>query len=71
MTESLSNLLSENRTFAPTPEFAAAANAKPEIYDEAERDRLKFWEKQAEELHWFKKWDTVLDWKAPFAKWFL
>ena len=71
MTESLSNLLSENRTFAPTPEFAAAANAKPEIYDEAERDRLKFWEKQAEELHWFKKWDTVLDWKAPFAKWFV
>ena len=71
MTESLSNLLSENRTFAPTPEFAAAANAKPEIYDEAERDRLKFWEKQAEELHWFKKWDTVLEWKAPFAKWFV
>ena len=71
MTESLSNLLSENRTFAPTPEFAAAANAKAEIYDEAERDRLKFWEKQAEELHWFKKWDTVLDWKAPFAKWFV
>ncbi len=71
MTESLSNLLSENRTFAPTPEFAAAANAKPEIYDEAERDRLKFWEKQAEVLHWFKKWDTVLDWKAPFAKWFV
>ena len=71
MTESLSNLLSENRTFAPTPEFAAAANAKPEIYDEAERDRLKFWEKQAKELHWFKKWDTVLDWKAPFAKWFV
>jgi acetyl-CoA synthetase len=71
MTESLSNLLSENRTFAPTPEFAAAANAKPEIYDEAERDRLKFWEKQASELHWFKKWDTVLEWKAPFAKWFV
>jgi acetyl-CoA synthetase len=71
MTESLSNLLSENRTFPPTPEFAAAANAKPEIYEEAERDRLAFWEKQAGELHWFKKWDTVLDWKAPFAKWFV
>jgi len=71
MTESLSNLLSETRTFPPTPEFAAAANAKPEIYDEAERDRLAFWEKQAGELHWFKKWDTVLEWKAPFAKWFV
>ncbi|MBM3743976.1 MAG: acetate--CoA ligase [Actinobacteria bacterium] len=71
MTESLSNLLSENRTFPPTPEFAAAANAKPEIYDEAERDRLAFWEKQAGKLHWFKKWNTVLEWKAPFAKWFV
>jgi acetyl-CoA synthetase len=71
MTESLSNLLSENRTFPPTPEFAASANAKADIYDEAERDRLAFWEKQAEQLHWFQKWDTVLDWKAPFAKWFV
>jgi acetyl-CoA synthetase len=71
MTESLSNLLSENRTFPPSKEFAAAANAKPEIYDEAERDRLAFWEKQASELHWFKKWETVLEWKAPFAKWFI
>jgi len=71
MTESLSNLLSENRTFPPSKEFAAAANAKPEIYDEAERDRLAFWEKQANELHWFKKWETVLEWKAPFANWFI
>ena len=71
MTESLSNLLSENRTFPPTPEFASSANVKADIYDEAERDRLAFWEKQAEQLHWFKKWETVLDWKAPFAKWFV
>ena len=71
MNESLSNLLSEDRTFAPSDAFAKAANAKPEIYDEAERDRLAFWAKQAEELHWFKKWDQVLDWKAPFAKWFV
>jgi hypothetical protein len=47
MTESLSNLLSENRTFPPSPEFARDANAKADIYDEAERDRLAFWEKQA------------------------
>ena len=69
--ESLSNLLSENRTFAPSAEFAKNANAQAAMYDEAERDRLAFWEKQASELHWFKKWDTVLDWKPPFAKWFV
>jgi acetyl-CoA synthetase len=69
--ESLSNLLSENRTFAPSESFAKAANAKADIYDEAERDRLAFWEKQAGQLHWFKKWDSVLDWQPPFAKWFV
>ncbi|MFM7623965.1 MAG: AMP-binding protein, partial [Actinomycetota bacterium] len=71
MTESLSNLLSETRTFPPSKEFSDSANVKASIYDEAERDRLAFWEKQAERLHWFKKWDQVLDWQPPFAKWFL
>jgi acetyl-CoA synthetase len=71
MTESLSNLLSENRTFPPSSEFAKNANAKADIYDEAERDRLAFWEKQASRLYWFKKWEQVLDWQPPFAKWFV
>ena len=71
MNDSLSNLLSENRTFPPTPEFAAQANAKADMYEEAERDRLAFWEKQASNLYWHKKWDTVLDWQPPFAKWFV
>jgi acetyl-CoA synthetase len=70
VSESLSNLLSENRTFPPSKEFAEKANAGFSIYEEAEQDRLKFWEKQAERLHWFEKWDEVLDWKPPFAKWF-
>ena len=69
--ESLSNLLSENRTFAPTPEFAAQANAKADMYEEAERDQLAFWEKQASALHWHQKWNKVLDWQPPFAKWFV
>jgi len=71
VTESLSNLLSETRTFPPSKEFSDKANVKASIYDEAERDRLAFWEKQAERLHWFKKWDQVLDWQPPFAKWFV
>ncbi len=71
MNDSLSNLLSENRTFPPSPEFAAQANAKADMYDEAERDRLAFWEKQASVLHWHQKWTHVLDWQPPFAKWFV
>ncbi len=37
----------------------------------AAADPEAFWAKQAEELHWFKKWDTVLEWNEPFAKWFV
>ena len=69
--ESLENLLNEDRHFPPSSEFAAAANAKPEIYARAEKDRLAFWEAQAGELTWEKKWDTVLEWQAPYAKWFI
>ena len=68
---SLENLLSENRTFPPSAEFAAAANAKAEMYAHADADRLKFWEEQARFLKWEKPWEKTLEWDAPFAKWFI
>ena len=68
---SLENLLSENRTFPTTTEFAAAANAKKEMYAQAEADRLKFWEEKARFLQWEKPWEKTLEWAAPFAKWFI
>ena len=72
MTEdSLSNLSHETRTFAPSAEFAAQANAKANLYDEAEADRLGFWENQAKNLHWDSPWSEVLDWQPPYAKWFV
>ena len=71
MSEALSNLGSENRTFAPTEAFASQANAKQEIYERADKDYLAFWEEQASALYWHKKWDRVLDWQSPFAKWFI
>ena len=69
--ESLANLGHEDRLFPPSAEFAAQANAQASMYDEAEKDRLAFWEKQAHELQWDAPWTTVLDWQAPFAKWFV
>ena len=70
--ETLDNLSQENRTFMPSPEFAANANAKAGIYEEAEEDRLGFWAKQARELDWDNDFTEVLDWSnAPFAKWFV
>ncbi|HEY3471318.1 MAG TPA: acetate--CoA ligase [Amycolatopsis sp.] len=68
----LDNLLTESRTFPPSDEFAAQANAKADLYAEADADREAFWAKQAERLTWDTKWTTVLDWtNAPFAKWFV
>ncbi len=69
--ESFENLSYEDRTFAPSTEFVANANAKSDIYELASQDPLAFWEEQARNLHWDKKWDQVIDWQLPFAKWFI
>ncbi len=70
--ESLENLMTESRLYPPSSDFAAQANAQPELYELAQKDRLKFWETQAERLTWHKKWNQTLDWSnAPFAKWFV
>ncbi|MGP3937565.1 acetate--CoA ligase [Nonomuraea sp. KM88] len=70
-TQALSNLLQENRRFAPPADLAAAANVTAAAYDEAAADRLAFWEGTAERLTWAKRWDKTLEWNAPFAKWFV
>ncbi len=69
--EGLSNLLHEERRFPPSEEFAAAAVGKAELYDQADADRLGFWAEQASHLDWDTEWTEVLDWKPPFAKWFV
>lgn len=74
-TNSIESVLSESRIFPPPADFASKAHVKSfddyeQMYAEAEADPAAFWAKQADELHWFKKWDTVLEWNEPFAKWF-
>ena len=69
--DSIENLSSENRTFAPSAEFVAQANADASMYAEADRNRLAFWDQQAEALVWEKKWDKTLEWESPYAKWFV
>ncbi len=72
----IESILKEERTFAPSAEFAEQAHIKSleeyqQIYDEAAKDPEAFWASAAEGLHWFKKWDTVLEWNEPHAKWFV
>jgi acetyl-CoA synthetase len=72
MTETLSALLQEGRTFPPPPEFAKhALVTDAHVYDDAERDWTGFWAKQALALDWHREWDEILDWQLPFAKWFV
>jgi acetyl-CoA synthetase len=60
-------------TFDPPEEFREKALLNdPAIYEEADKDWQGWWAKNAENLHWFKKWDTVLDdSNPPFYKWFV
>jgi acetyl-CoA synthetase len=66
----LSNLLHESRRFPPPPELTEHANVKADAYEQAKADRLGWWAEQARRLSWAKPWDAVLEWEAPFAKWF-
>ncbi len=72
MSQALENLLQENRSFPPSDEFTAQANAKPGVHDEAAEDYLAFWKKQAmDRVTWFKEPTMVLDdSNPPFYKWF-
>jgi acetyl-CoA synthetase len=66
----------EHRKFAPSSEFVDAAHISGDsayraLYEKSIQDPEAFWAEAAGELHWFKKWDTVLDDSdAPFFRWF-
>ncbi|HUA34775.1 MAG TPA: acetate--CoA ligase [Candidatus Binataceae bacterium] len=68
--------LNESRKFAPSAEFSAAAWVKSKdeyeaLYKRADQDPEGFWSECAKNLDWFKPFGQVLEWKFPFAKWFL
>jgi acetyl-CoA synthetase len=74
--ENIMSLSHEERVFKPAPAFSARAHIKSlaqyrKLYNESIKSPEKYWARQAKnELVWFKPWKKVLQWKAPFAKWF-
>ena len=59
----------EERRYPPSEDFAAQANAQPEIY---ERDFEEFWESEARErVTWFEPFTKLYEWEPPYAKWYL
>ncbi|MDW8261541.1 MAG: acetate--CoA ligase [Phycisphaerales bacterium] len=72
----IESTLQENRVFPPPAEFAARARLRSmEEYHRMYRQSLEqpeqFWSGVAGELHWFSRWDNVLEWNLPYAKWFV
>ena len=73
----IESVLQEQRKFPPPAEFSAQAHIGSmeqyrEMCADAEKDPEGFWARIADEhLDWFRKWDKVLEWDAPFAKWFV
>lgn len=63
----------ERRLFPPPADFAARALVKDDsLYAAASKDPEGFWAKRAEDLlTWDAPWQTVCEWKAPDAKWFV
>ena len=64
--------------YHPSEEFVSSANVPQgqvhrDLVDRAASDPEGFWSGLAEtELHWFRKWDAVLDSSdAPFFRWFV
>ncbi|HEX8797793.1 MAG TPA: AMP-binding protein, partial [Terriglobales bacterium] len=74
--QNIDSILTETRSFPPPEEFRKNAAIKSDADYErlrarAHADPEAFWADIARELHWFKPWDQVLEWNAPWAKWFL
>jgi acetyl-CoA synthetase len=72
----IESLLKEKRSFKPDAAFSRAANwNKKEVAKyrkQGAKNPAQFWAKMAREnVSWFSPWKKVLDWKPPFAKWFV
>jgi acetyl-CoA synthetase len=73
----ITSYLQEERVFHPSKDFSTRAHIKSmadyrKLYNESIKSPDKFWAGQAKsELVWFKPWKQVLQWKEPFAKWFV
>ena len=72
----IESVMHEARVFPPPPEFQAEANLGSmdeyrAMHARSIEDPEGFFGEVARELHWFEPFDKVLEWDAPFAKWFV
>lgn len=73
----ITSVLQESRVFPPAKSFSGKAHVRSmaeyrKLYQESIHSPDRFWARHAkQELVWFKPFTKVLQWKEPFAKWFL
>ena len=67
------SMAGDEKYYVPDPSYKEQAWTKDyaRTYTEFLADKEGFWEKQAHQLEWFKKWDKVLEWNYPYARWFV
>lgn len=75
MSTNIESHLHERRKFKPSREFSKQARIGSmaeyrRLYEESIKRPDRFWAREAKELRWMKPWKSVLQWKAPYAKWF-
>jgi acetyl-CoA synthetase len=76
MHDNIESHLIEERIFRPPPDFAKKARIKSldqyrRMYGESIKEPERFWAREAGELLWRAPWKRIVQWKAPFAKWFV
>lgn len=74
--KNIESVLVEKRVFKPSKEFVKKARVQSlaqyrAMYEESIQKPDRFWAREAADLVWQQKWTKVLDWKEPFAKWFV
>jgi acetyl-CoA synthetase len=75
MEKNIDSVLQESRIFESPEKFRSQAHVGSleeyeRLHRRAAHNPEEFWGEIAGELHWFKPWDTVLEWDCPWAKWF-
>ena len=64
MNEKIENLLKEERKFPPSKQLTENANATSSWHEDADKNRLEFWEKQSNRLHKRELFELISnDWK--------
>jgi acetyl-CoA synthetase len=66
--QAIETMFLEDRRYPPDPEFAAQANAQPELY---ELPLEELWAREAQRITWYEPWTDLYEWKPPYAKWYL